>query len=131
MNLQLSLKRKWFDMTKPDGKTEDYREINEYWLKRLFEKTEFAVTKPELIKIGLLEVINDKMKVHELYDYMGWGVKTFDKNIMTLGYPKRNDFDRIKIFYHEGIEIATGREEWGAEQNKLYFVIKHGEPCKK
>lgn len=131
MNLQLSLKRKWFDMTKPDGKTEDYREINEYWLKRLFEKTEFAVTKPELIKMGLLEVINNKMQVNELYDYMGWGVKTFDKNIMTLGYPKRNDFDRIKIFYHEGIEIATGREEWGAEQNKLYFVIKHGEPCKK
>lgn len=131
MNLQLSLKRKWFEMTKPNGKTEDYRNINEYWLKRLFKPTEFAVTKPELIKIGLQEVINNKMQVSEMYDYMGLIPKHFTHNIMTLGYPKRDDLSRIKTFYHEGIEIATGREEWGAEPNKLYFVIKHGELCKK
>ena len=29
-NLQLSLKTKWFEMTKAYIKTEDYRDINEY-----------------------------------------------------------------------------------------------------
>lgn len=35
MNLQLSLKRRWFDLTKSGVKTEDYRDINDYWFKRL------------------------------------------------------------------------------------------------
>lgn len=26
----------------------------------------------------------------------------------------------------KGIEIRTGNPEWGAEPNKVYFVIKHG-----
>ena len=34
-NLQLSLKQKWFEMTKTGINTEDYREINKYWIKRL------------------------------------------------------------------------------------------------
>lgn len=35
MNLQLSLKTRWFEMTKSGLKTEDYREITPYWVKRL------------------------------------------------------------------------------------------------
>jgi len=31
----MSLKTKWFEMTKNGGKTEDYREITPYWCKRL------------------------------------------------------------------------------------------------
>lgn len=33
--LQLSLKRKWFDMTSPEEKSEDYRDITPYWCNRL------------------------------------------------------------------------------------------------
>ena len=53
-------------------------------------------------------------------------VKQFTTNTMTLGYPKSTDTDKIKVFEHKGIEIGHGREEWGAEPNKLYFIIKHG-----
>ena len=35
-NLQLSLKKNWFEMTKSGLKTEDYREITPYWYGRLF-----------------------------------------------------------------------------------------------
>jgi len=52
--------------------------------------------------------------------------KQFDKNIMTLGYPKKSDKDRILKIEHKGIEIRAGKPEWGAKPNKLYFVIKHG-----
>jgi len=37
MNLQLSLKKQWFEMTKAGIKTEDYREITPYWIKRLLD----------------------------------------------------------------------------------------------
>ena len=52
--------------------------------------------------------------------------KKFDSNIMTLGYPKSTDSDRFLKIEHKGIEIRTGNPEWGAEPNKLYFVILHG-----
>ena len=47
-------------------------------------------------------------------------------NTMTLGYPKSNDSERILKLEHKGIEIGYGKPEWGAEPNKLYFIIKHG-----
>jgi hypothetical protein len=102
--LQLSLKKKWFEMTKAGIKTEDYREINDYWSKRLF-------LKPEDSCGGMLH---------------GLDVKKFDYNIMTLGYPNSTDSERILKLEHKGIEIRTGNPEWGAEPNKLYFVIMHG-----
>jgi len=46
---------------------------------------------------------------------------------MTLGYPKSTDTERILNLEHKGIEIRTGNPEWGAELNKKYFVILHGE----
>jgi hypothetical protein len=53
--------------------------------------------------------------------------KNFDTNIMTLGYPKSGDKERILQYKHAGIEVRTGNPDWGAEPNKLYFVILHGD----
>lgn len=114
MNLQLSLKTKWFKMTEAGIKTEDYREINEYWHRRLFTK----------------EAIEHMEDCHNNYGgcmhVEDLDFKPFTQNVVTLGYPKSTDKDRILIFEHAGIEIRTGNPEWGAEPNKLYFVIKHG-----
>jgi len=38
MNLQLALKRQWFELTDCGEKKEDYREITPYWCNRLFKK---------------------------------------------------------------------------------------------
>lgn len=103
MNLQLSLIGKWFEMTKAGIKTEDYREINAYWIKRLFKKTKLS-----------------DGKIAFIYP------KEFKTNTMTLGYPKKGDLSRIYQFEHAGIEVRTGNPEWGAKPGKLYFVIKHG-----
>lgn len=109
MNLQLSLRRKWFELTKAGIKTEDYREITPYWHKRLYQ---------------------NRYKSNE-------SLKDFKTNTMTLGYPKKGDPDRTLILEHKGIEIREGNPEWGAEPGKLYFVIKHGAiindlpPCQK
>jgi len=129
-NLQLSLKTKWFEMTDTNGKTEDYREINEYWWKRLVfqHKKVFRYTygydidllDKQTIEVAINRIVKDSLKVKMI------GFKPFTHNIMTLGYPKSTDISRIKIFEHAGIEIGYGKEEWGAEPNKLYFIIKHG-----
>lgn len=126
-NLQLSLKTKWFEMTKTGIKTEDYREINNYWGPRLLsvdEETEWAVWQ-ELIE----DLANQKRKHEDAYQclsFFGARFKKFDCNIMTLGYPKSTDTERILKLEHKGIEIRTGNPEWGAKPNKLYFVIMHG-----
>lgn len=112
MNLQLSLKRHWFEMTKAGIKTEDYREINNYWTRRLCDAHPMGV-----ISGGDLWNIESGQR---------FSFKKFTQNTLTLGYPKSTDTDRIIRFEHAGIEIREGNPEWGAEPYKLYFVIKHG-----
>ena len=119
MEIRLPLKKKWFEMTKALIKTEDYREINEYWMKRLFDKSSFELYLESKYSGG-----NEFENCTFHIDFALF--KNFDHNIMTLGYPSYNNTDRILIFEHKGIEIRTGNTDWGAEPNKLYFVIKHG-----
>lgn len=127
MNLQLSLKTKWFEMTKAGIKTEDYREINQYWFNRLVFKKEMVIKylqldieDKEYFSIQLQNIVKN-----DLYKKM-IAFKPFSTNTMTLGYPKSTDTERILKLEHKGIEIRTGNPEWGAEPNKLYFVILHG-----
>jgi hypothetical protein len=126
-NLQLSLKPKWFKMTKSGVKTEDYREINNYWCRRLLEldeETEWDIWQ-ELIE-DLANPTRRHEDVYQCLSFFGARFENFDSNIMTLDYPKSGDNERILKLEHKGIEIRTGNTEWGAEPNKIYFVIMHG-----
>jgi len=117
-NLQLSLIRKWFEMTKLLIKPEDYRDTTPYWYSRLC----------------LYRGVHKSRKWWKEYFECNFSsdqearisFKHFEINIMTLGYPKSGDTERIIQFEHAGIEIRTGNPELGAEPGKLYFVIKHG-----
>jgi hypothetical protein len=120
-NLTLPLIKKWFEKTKARIKPEDYREINAYWIKR------FVETDIENPKIGeALCCLRDGYEPDQVKSsYRVW-LKPFSQNIMTLGYPKKNNTERILKLEHKGIEIRTGNPDWGAEPGKVYFVIKHG-----
>lgn len=96
--LTLSLKRKWFDLIKSGVKLEEYREYNEYWGSRFF------VREPAF-----------KDWIHVRIDYT--------ELVFTLGYPKKDDMSRRLVFKNPRIQIRTGKPEWGAEPNKIYFVI--------
>ncbi|WP_407498841.1 hypothetical protein [Elizabethkingia anophelis] len=109
--LRLSLKKKWFEMTKAGIKKEDYRDINEYWISRF-------VYAGSYLEKGLNHTV--------LINGRWYKPKPFTINTMTLGYPKSGDKERILKLEHKCIEIRTGNPEWGAEPGKLYFVIKHG-----
>lgn len=119
MNLQLSLKTKWFDLTKAGVKLEDYRELTPYWEKRLLlniRDIDYSLSKEQIDAIceNFYKKCNNPI------------FKNFTTTTLTLGYPKSTDTERIIKFENAGIEIGYGKEEWGAEPNKLYFIIKHG-----
>ena len=99
--LTLPLKRKWFDMIKAGIKKEEYRDIKPYYEKRLLEP--FS---------------------SRLFRNGETGVKSFDRLVFTLGYPKAGDTERMLVFKNPKIRIDTGKPEWGAEPGKLYYVIK-------
>ncbi|MAX80329.1 MAG: hypothetical protein CL843_09155 [Crocinitomicaceae bacterium] len=125
MNLQLPLKKQWFEMTKSGVKTEDYRALNCYWAKRLVYNLSDV-----LLHTGRND-INNFVNDDYAYKFLAnpknhFGFKEFTTNVMTLGYPKNNDTSRIIKLQHEGIEIGFGKPEWGADPDKLYFIIKHG-----
>lgn len=129
--LRLSLKKKWFEMTKAGIKTEDYREITPYWANRLFNKYDSNTS--IWFWYGFLMKSEDNKRVFKFRNkeqientIKSIGFKNFKTNTMTLGYPSNDDKDRIIEFEHKGIEIRTGKPDWGAEPNKLYFVILHG-----
>lgn len=129
--LRLPLITKWFEMTKAGIKREDYREINDYWIKRLVDTVTFFGGKFESMKnisikeagisnVNLLHVTLETIKNDVVF-------KKFENNIMTLGYPKSSDTEKQLKYKHAGIEIRTGNPEWGAIPNKRYFVIMHGD----
>ena len=96
--LQLSLKKTWFDMIKAGIKKEEYRDINNYWTNR-FVAAMIPLTGTIL------------------------AFKKFEKIVFTLGYPKANDKERRLEFKNPKFHFSEGRPEWGAEPDKLYFVI--------
>ena len=121
MNLQLSLKRQWFEMTKSGIKTEDYREITPYFCNK------FLLFEGEKKPRAFWRTVLNWIPVLEILDNPSVASKPFEFNIMTDAYPSKDDLDRICTLEHKGIEIRTGNPEWGAEKGKVYFVIKHGE----
>lgn len=76
-------------------KTEEYREIKDYYRKRFLEKDNTF--------------------------------KRFDIVEFTLGYPKKEDALKRMRFELKEIIIGLGKQEWGAEPNTEYFVLKLGE----
>lgn len=96
--LTLPIKKKWFDMILSGEKKEEYREIKLYWTKR-FCKALYD-----------LELGNSTFTI-----YHARGTIMF-KN----GYQK--EAPKIKCFVE--LRQDYGKTEWGAEPNKLYYVLK-------
>ena len=127
MKLQLSLIERWFSLTKKLIKREDYRLITPYWCNRLL----LVNGKSQSVKWWVenyFEIDGKLCDINEIIENIKLfcTFKPFTTNIMTLGYPKSTDTERILKLEHKGIEIRTGRTEWGAEKDRLYFVILHG-----
>lgn len=100
--LTLPIKKKWFDMIKSGEKTEEYREIKPYYTSR------FTRSLPTI-------------------DYSICGTSLKGKTLLSSfpvifrnGYSKNSPSIKCCVI----LSIDYGIEEWGAEPNKLYYVLK-------
>ena len=100
--LTLPIKKKWFDMILSCEKKEEYREIKPYWTKRLLT-TDIDID---------LERLKDQLRKENSF---------LNKTVIFRnGYRK----DSPKIRCLVSINIKQGKPEWGAEPNKMYYVLK-------
>jgi hypothetical protein len=105
--LYLTLKAHWYDMIEAGIKTEEYREIKKFWVKRLCEENKGSLG-------GLF------MDAHKVIAYTA---KDFTHVHFARGGHFGNKIPQMTLEL-KGIEVGTGKQEWGAEPNKDYFVIK-------
>ena len=91
--LILPIKKKWFDMILLGEKKEEYREIKPYYTTRLSKEFSMVGDIPVDVKETQVRFAN------------GYGYK-------------------VPAFIADcHLEKRTGREEWGAEPNKEYYVL--------
>lgn len=96
--LTLPIKKKWFDMIKSGEKKEEYREIKPYYASRFYGKAyEYNV------KNGFIKEYDKKEEI-----------------ILRNGYSSDSPSIKCKVLITKGY----GKEKWGAEPNKLYYVLK-------
>jgi len=126
-NLQLSLKKKWFDLTASGEKTEDYREITPRWCNIFLLYNEARENIKWWNRMQNYHGCFFRKAIERDIENGIISFNSFGLNIMTLGYPKSTNTSRILKLKHAGIHIGEGKPELGAEAGKLYFVIKHGE----
>lgn len=106
--LTLPIKKKWFDMILSGEKKEEYRDIKPYWTKR-FSKA-FDIDE----EILLMEI--ERATNHDL------GVCYQHKILVKYinGYGTRRPYFIAKIQLH----IGHGKQKWGAEPGKKYYVLR-------
>ena len=104
--LYLTLKAKFYDMIEAGIKREEYREMKPFWIKRLVECIDY--------ELGFRQ-LNATVKF-----------KDFTHVHFARGGHFGSSLPQMRWELKE-IVIGEGKEEWGAEKNKSYFVIKLGE----
>jgi len=98
--LILPIKKKWYDMILSGEKKEEYREIKPYWTRRLMTVLGY---KGDYTMMYSLEFIRE-----EPLDVL-----------LKNGYA----YDAPSFIAGCTLSIKTGKEEWGAEKGKRYYVF--------
>ena len=118
--LHLVLKRKWWDMIASGEKKEEYREVCHYWAIRLLDNKyrwySLNTDYPKHFLGWIREHLNHRADIQ---------LRQFEKVCFHLGYT--NNTMTFKITSMNVMYGEVCRQDWGAEPNKYYFVIKLGE----
>ena len=110
--LYLSLKAEWYDMIESGVKTEEYREIKDYWIKRICRHYDKRTPHCDYGSYCVFAANIGKCKE----------VKTNYTHVcFSYGYTKRR-----MTFEVENITIGRGKPEWGAPEDRDVFIIKLG-----
>jgi len=122
--LHLTLKKKWFDMIKSGVKTEEYREIKDYWVRRLccFRGGKDHTEIDDFVS-DLNDHFNRYSSVRECFKEHGAFAVKYNKVRFKNGYSK--DAPVIDVEF-KNFTVSHGCPAWGAEPGKLYFTIGLG-----
>lgn len=115
--LYLPLKKRWYEMIESGVKTEEYRDLSEYWISRLTRYGDdgklngklyanFLSTSPNVLKLNIEGGIMRFAR--------------FEAVKFSYGYTKRT-----MTFECKGISIGRGDSKWGAPDNDV-FIVKLG-----
>jgi hypothetical protein len=129
--LNLTLKKKWFDMIDSGEKPDEYREITPYWVKQLIDMSwlqELAEQKDENKNVAediAYDINTNGHDPNEVIKAYFCDFKKFDQVFARNGYTPKKNPSWLREW--KGTSIGEGKPEWGAEPGKKYFVIKLGE----
>ena len=114
--LHLVLKRKWWEMIESGEKTEEYRDVNHYWAIRLLDRQYRWYSQNIDYPNNFIDWLCFRLTHNDI------AFRSYENVCFHLGYTNTTMTFRIEYFI-----LSMGKEEWGAEPNKYYFVIKLGE----
>ena len=80
----------------------------------------------DMIKAGIKKEEYREMTQYwhnRLYKKGDFTFNEYDIIVFKLGYPKKGDKERTLEFINPIIRIGYGKEEWGAEKYRQYFII--------
>lgn len=119
--LHLPLKKEWYEMIESGVKTEEYREIKPYWVKRLLKTIDMHHNHYEDVDNECAQFYTEnKDLLKEDFKLGGFQQKGYTHVKFSYGYTKRT-----MTFEIESIRIGKGNPEWGAP-NEDVFIIKLG-----
>lgn len=92
--LTMPIKRKWFDMIVSGEKKEEYRDISEYWIKRIVNEKK---------RQGITHILDKGLRV-----------------CIRAGYGKDSPAAMLTL---AKVDYGPGRPEWGAEPHGKYIRL--------
>lgn len=117
MILNLTLKKQWFDMILSGEKTEEYREIKQYWANRLLWHEYHE-------HVSCINSLKDTIE-YALTDQFSSGVFRRDLEFVEFknGYQKNA---RSMIVELTGITYGEARADWSGNWQGEVFILKLG-----
>jgi hypothetical protein len=121
--LHATLKGKWFDMIASEEKKEEYRELKEYWGKRL-------INLPTEAHPDNIYDLMKQLSSLKLYPSAETCLKAFDAEFKHFDIIRfRNGYSknaRTMDIEFKGIDVGFGHTAWGATLADHYFIISLG-----
>ena len=117
--LHLVLKRKWWEMIDSGEKTEEYRDVNHYWAIRLLDRQYRWYSQNIDYPNDFIDWLCFRLAHNDI------AFRSYENVCFHLGYT--NNTMTFKITSMNVMYGEVCRQDWGAEPNKYYFVIKLGE----
>lgn len=109
--LYLTLTHRWYDMIDSGVKLEEYRELSDYWVGRLRDKSRTCIDK----------VVDGGRCSYACWGMGSCGFAPFKEVCFMRGYSGvRMRFECLDV------TIGRGRPEWGAPEDRDVFIIKLG-----